>query len=191
MYPVDGGQILFNGRDITSLSPPHKVARLGLARTFQVVKPLAGLSVVDNVVAGAVERADSIGQARQKAGEIVHDLGLERYANTMAGSLTLAGRKRLELARALATEPELLLLDEVMAGLNPTEVDEAIKLIRGVAQRGVTLLVIEHVMKAVMTLADRIVTIHHGVKIFDGTPQEAGRDEAVIKAYLGKEFNLC
>jgi branched-chain amino acid transport system ATP-binding protein len=191
VHRSDSGSIVFKQHDITKLSPPHKVARLGVARTFQVVKPLAGLSAEDNVLAGAVERSPNYHTALEKAREIIALVGLEKYAGLKAESLTLAARKRLELARALATEPDLLLLDEVMAGLNPTEVDEAIELIRKISKRGVTLLVIEHVMKAIMSLADRIVTIHHGVKIFEGTPEQASKDEQVIKAYLGKEYRIC
>ena len=191
MHRPDSGTIIFKHHDITGMNPPHKVARLGVARTFQVVKPLAGLSVEDNVLAGAVERCPNIVKARLTAREIIELVGLDKYAGTKAGSLTLGGRKRLELARALATEPELLLLDEVMAGLNPTEVEEAIELIRGISKRGLTLLVIEHVMKAIMSLADRIVTIHLGEKIFEGTPEQASKDEHVIKAYLGKEYRIC
>ena len=191
VHRSDSGSIVFKQNDITKLSPPHKVARLGVARTFQVVKPLAGLSVEDNVLAGAVERSPNYHTATEKAREIIGQVGLEKYVGVKAGSLTLAARKRLELARALATEPDLLLLDEVMAGLNPTEVDEAIELIRKISKRGVTLLVIEHVMKAIMSLADRIVTIHHGEKIFEGTPEQASKDEQVIKAYLGKEYRIC
>ena len=187
-YRVDGGRVVFDGKDITNLSPANRIARLGLARTFQIVKPLAGLNVMDNIMAGAVETSASIQEARERSLKIIKLTGLEKNCDTKATSLTLAGRKRLEVARALATKPKLLLLDEVMAGLNPTEVEQAIELIENIRNSGVSLLVIEHVMKAIMRLADKVVVIHYGEKIFQGTPEEASSDPEVISAYLGKEF---
>ncbi len=187
-HEVDGGRILFRGEDITRLRPPNQISKKGITRTFQIVKPLASLTVLENVIAGAVERSHHIREAREKSEAIVDLVGLGEFREIKASSLTLGGRKRLELAKALATDPNLLLLDEVMAGLNATEVEEAIKLIRSISGRGITILVIEHVMKAVMSLADHIVVLHHGQKIFEGKPQEVIKDPGVIKAYLGKGY---
>ncbi len=188
---ADSGKILFRGEDITALRPSNRIAKKGIARTFQIVKPLAGLTVMENVIAGAVEKSRSIQEARLKSARIVRLLGLWEYRDVKASSLTLGKRKRLELAKALATEPSLLLLDEVMAGLNPTEVEEAIRMIRRISSLGITILVIEHVMKAVMSLADRVVVIHHGQKICEGKPQDVIRDKEVIEAYLGKGYQYA
>lgn len=187
-YRPDDGTIIFKDEEVTGLRPPNKICKKGIGRTFQIVKPFGGLTVMDNVVAGAVGKSPSIHEARRKSLEIIDFVGLGKFLNFKATSLTLGGRKRLEFARALATDPDLLLLDEVMAGLNPKEIDETIELIRNVSRRGVTLFVIEHVMKAIMSLSDHIVVIHHGEKIFEGKPQEVSKDEEVIKAYLGKGY---
>lgn len=184
------GKIYFDGRDITSLSP-HATCQLGISRTFQVAKPFAKLSVVDNVKVGAFLHTRSSTAAEQQAREVVSFVGLARWADRPAHNLTTAGRKRLELARALATQPRLLLLDEVMAGLTPTESVEIVKLIRGIRESGITILVIEHVMKAIMTLSDRVAVLHHGELIAVDLPAEVTSDERVIEAYLGEELRYA
>lgn len=190
-YIPDEGEILFEGQVITDL-PAHEVCQMGLVRTFQIVKPFAALNVVDNVMVGAFLRNSNARIAREKATAIVDFVELGKFANYPAKNLTTAGRKRLELARALATEPKLLLLDEVMAGLTPTESRNIVQLIQRIRNEfGLTLLVIEHVMQAVMNLSDRIAVLHHGQLIAVGTPQAIAADEAVIEAYLGKEFEFA
>jgi branched-chain amino acid transport system permease protein len=185
----DGGRITFKKEDITNLAPPHRICMRGLGRTFQLVKPFAHITVFDNVVVGSWLKSKSLGSVRQKTGEILHFVGLEKYRDYQASSLTIADRKRLELARALATDPELLLLDEVMAGLNPTETEEIISLVRRISsEMNITLFIIEHVMKAVMELSKRIIVLDYGQKIAEGRPEEIAKDESVIKAYLGEEY---
>lgn len=184
------GQISFRGKDITPL-PPHQVAGIGIARTFQLVKPFGKLNVVDNVMVGAFMKTNRTSVARQKAQEVVSFVGLDRHANRPAHTLTTAGRKRLELARALATDPVLLLLDEVMAGLTPTESLSIVKLIQQIRDSGVTILVIEHVMKAIMSLSDRVAVLHHGELIAVDTPAAIAVDEQVIEAYLGEEYRIA
>jgi branched-chain amino acid transport system permease protein len=185
----DGGRITFKNEDITNLAPPHRICMRGLARTFQLVKPFAHITVFDNVVVGSWLKSKSLRSVRQKTGEILHFVGLEKYRDYQASSLTIADRKRLELARALATDPELLLLDEVMAGLNPTETEEIISLVRRISsEMNITLFIIEHVMRAVMELSKRIIVLDYGQKIAEGRPEEIAKDESVIKAYLGEEY---
>jgi branched-chain amino acid transport system ATP-binding protein len=185
------GRIVFDSTVITGMSP-HHVCKRGLARTFQIVKPFAKLNVVDNVMVGAFLRTNSPKIAKEKAREVVEFVGLGTQADQTAGNLTTAGRKKLELARALATEPRLLLLDEVMAGLTPTESVEIVKLIRRIRdERGISLLVIEHVMKAIMSLSDRIAVLHHGELIAVGEPSVIASDKKVVEAYLGKEFSFA
>lgn len=185
------GEITFSGEMIKGLKP-HDIARRGLVRTFQIVKPFAGLNVVDNVKVGSFLRNPNSRIAGDKAREIVEFVGLGDSADRLAKNLTTAGRKRLELARALATEPRLLLLDEVMAGLTPTESREIVEVIQQIkTQYGLTLLVIEHVMQAVMALSDRIAVLHHGQLIAIDTPQVIASDNDVIEAYLGKEFEFA
>lgn len=181
------GDILFHEISIQR-TPPFRISLMGLARTFQIVKPFLNISVLDNVMVGALTKERSITKARSVAIEILEFMGLSGYSRKEAQSLPLPLRKRLELARALATQPEVLLLDEVMAGLNPTEVDELIELIKEVNQQGVSILLIEHVMRGVMALSQRVIVINYGRKIAEGSPQEVVKDEAVIEAYLGKEF---
>jgi branched-chain amino acid transport system ATP-binding protein len=189
-YRPEEGRIVFDGRDVTGL-PAHAIARLGLTRTFQIMKPFGSLSVADNVMIGALMRLSSTREARQEAERVIALCGLGPHARARARALPVGLRKRLEVARALATRPRLLLLDEVMAGLNPSELAGIIELVRRVHAEGVTLIVIEHVMAAMMRLARRIVMLHHGEKIAEGTPEEIARDRRVIDAYLGDEFNLA
>lgn len=182
------GQILFNGRDITTTAP-HKRCWMGIARTFQLVRPFPQLTVLENVSIGRVYGRDSIKnklQAESEADEILEKVGLAGRASEKAHSLTLVDRKRLELARALATRPKLLLLDELLAGLNPSEVLASMELIRGIRDTGITIIMVEHLVKAVFGIADRIVVLNAGDLIAEGTPKTIARDPKVVDAYLGK-----
>ena len=191
VFPISKGTLTFNGTRLDGLKP-HQVTRLGIARTFQIVQPFPSLSALDNVLMGALfghtNNESTITRAREIAREKLEFVGLSPMADRVAGELTLVERKRLELAKSLATSPELLLLDEVNAGLNHTETQEAIDLIRRVRDQGVTILIIEHVMKVIMGLSDRVFVLHHGEKIADGNPRDVTSDKEVIRAYLGDKF---
>jgi branched-chain amino acid transport system ATP-binding protein len=190
VYATDAGEISFLGRRIDRLRP-DQICAAGIGRTFQIVKPFAGLSVLDNVMVGAFLREHAAAAARRLSMDILERLGLAPKRDQPAASLTLPDRKRLEVARALATRPKLLLLDEVMAGLRPTECDQIVAVFRDLNRAdGLTILLIEHVMRAVMALAGRIVVLHHGEVIAQGTPAEVVRDKAVLECYLGEETEV-
>lgn len=191
VYPLSKGQIIFKGERISGLQP-HVIAQKGISRTFQVVKPFPGMTVRENVAVGAMygsaDHREDVTGAMKRANEIIEFVHLEKAADRRVEEVTLADRKRIELARALAMRPDLLLLDEVMAGLNPTEVESIMQLICKVRESGVTILVIEHVMKAIMGLCDRVLVLHHGQRIALQTPSEIVNNEQVIKAYLGDRY---
>jgi branched-chain amino acid transport system ATP-binding protein len=183
-HPPTGGTILFKGGRIDGLKP-HTVCQLGLARTFQVVKPLARLTVLENVMVSAFCRTDRREEARAIALEATAFTEMDTWRDRLAGSLPLGMRKRLEMARALATRPELLLLDENFAGLNPAEVEKTIEIVRKIHGSGVTILIIEHIMRVIMTISHRLLCINYGEKIAEGTPREVADNQQVIDAYLG------
>jgi branched-chain amino acid transport system ATP-binding protein len=187
LHRPDRGDIRLRGQSIAGL-PAHRVCAAGVGRTFQLVKPFAGLSVLENVIVGALNGERTVASARARALGVLGRLGLSAKATVAAAHLTLADRRRLEVARALATRPSLLLLDEMMAGLRPTEIDELVGVLRDVQRdEGVTILLTEHVMRAVMALADRIVVLHHGEVIARGEPGAIVRDPAVLDCYLGED----
>jgi len=187
VFAPDAGTVRLAGRDITGLRP-DQVCHAGIGRTFQVVKPFPQMTVLDNVVVGALNATQKVATARRDAERVLTLLHMDAKARELAASLTLPERKRLEVARAMATRPRLLLLDEVMAGLRPTEIDEMVAVFQRLnRETGLTILLIEHVMRAVMALAGEVVVLHHGEKIAAGTPSEVVRDPAVLECYLGEE----
>jgi len=179
-----GGRVRYGGEDVTG-EPPHRLARRGMARTFQIVQPFAGLSVRDNILVGAHLRHRARSEALAAAEQVGREVGLGELLNRPAHALTVAGRKRLELARALATEPKLLLLDEVLAGLNPSEIRDIVPVIRGLSTRGIAVVMIEHVMQAVMSLSEHVFVLAEGRIIAEGSPAQVAADPAVVEAYLG------
>jgi branched-chain amino acid transport system ATP-binding protein len=189
-YEPDEGRVIFMGNNITGLKP-YETCKLGIARTFQTTKPFMESSVVENVLVGALMHDHNVTRARNLAIELVNTLELGRLAYSPGHELTVPDRKRLEVARALATGARLLLLDEPMAGLNPTEKAHTLSLLRRINDQGVTMIVVEHDMKAVMTLCSHIVLLDHGVKLLEGTPQEVTKDPKAIAAYLGEEYGTA
>ena len=186
VYPATGGRCFFRGKDVTGLKT-YQMAHLGLARTHQVVKPLNDISVRENAMVGACfgQHGRSLFEATRIADEVLHFVGLAERANQPAGNLNVAQKKRLELARALSAEPYLLLLDEVLAGLNPSEVSAMLDTIRQIRDQGITIIMIEHVMRAIMNISDRILVLSFGELIAEGTPAEIANNQQVIEAYLG------
>jgi branched-chain amino acid transport system ATP-binding protein len=187
VYPPDAGRIRLDGHDVTGLRP-DRACHAGIGRTFQIVKPFGAMTVAENVLVGALHRSRNAAAAREQAMRLLDRLGLADKAALPAHSLTLPEKKRLETARALATGPKLLLLDEVMAGLRPTEIDRMVETFRALnRETGIAILLTEHVMRAVMALSDHVVVLHHGRKIAEGKPEEVARDKAVLESYLGTE----
>ncbi len=186
IYPPEEGRVVFRERDVTGLRPYH-LAHMGMARTHQIVRPLNELTVRENVMAGACFGREHhvLGEAARIADEVLEFVGLAARASQLASSLNVAQKKRLELARALAARPYLLLLDEVLAGLNPSEIESMVQTILKIREQGITIIMIEHVMKAIMNVSDRVIVLDYGQQIAEGTPQEVAKNPRVIEAYLG------
>lgn len=187
-YPPTSGRVIFKGEDITGL-PANEICRRGIARTFQIVRVFKELPVLDNVLVGAFNRTNSTAKARAKAMEVLEFCGLASKRALLAGGLTIADKKRLEVAKALATGPSLLMLDEAMAGLNQTETAEAVALIKKIQKAGLTIILVEHVMEVVMPISKRVVVLEYGRKIAEDTPEKVINNEEVIKAYLGDKYH--
>jgi branched-chain amino acid transport system ATP-binding protein len=187
-YRPDAGKVLFRGKDITTASA-HKICKLGIARTFQIVQVISDMTVLENVMTGAFLRTYDREKVREKAMEILRFAGLQEKMDFLGTDITIADKKRLEVAMALGTEPTLLMLDEAMAGLTPVELRGMIALLRKVRENGVTLIIVEHVMEAVMELSDRVVVINSGKKIVEGSPKDVVRNPEVIQAYLGDRYH--
>jgi branched-chain amino acid transport system ATP-binding protein len=187
-YSATSGTVIFKGEEITALSS-NEICRRGIARTFQIVRVFKDLPVVDNVLVGAFNRTNSTAVARKKALEVLEFCGLASRKDAIAGSLTIADKKRLEVAKALATGPSLLMLDEAMAGLNQTETAEAVDLIKKIQRAGITIILVEHVMEVVMPISKRVVVLEYGRKIAEDTPEKVIYNEEVIKAYLGDKYH--
>jgi len=189
-YPPSGGSVRFKGQEITGLAP-NEICLLGIARTFQIVRVFKDLTVLDNVMVGAFNRTNSAVQSRQKALEVLDFCGLAPKKSMLAAGLTIADKKRLEFAKALATEPSLLMLDEAVAGLNQTETAEAVELVKKVRESGITVLLVEHVMEVVMPISNRVVVLDYGKKIAEDVPEKIIDNEEVIKAYLGEKYHAA
>ncbi len=194
LYPLSRGTIRFKDQEILGFKP-FQICQKGIGRTFQITKPFARMTALENVMVGALygkgKASEDLKKARSTAEQLLDRVGLGSKKNSRISDLTLEDKKRLELSKALSTRPELLLLDEVMAGLNRTEIQEMIELIRKFRQEGVTMIVVEHVMHAVMSLADRVYVLHHGEKIAEGSPEEISKNRRVIESYLGEDFLLA
>lgn len=187
-YKPNKGKIIFNGEDITNLKP-FQICKKGIGRVFQMTKPFLNMTCLENVMVGALfgkNEKKEINKAKEEAMEIIEFIGLSKKSDVIAKNLTIADRKKLEIARALATRPKLLLLDEVAAGLNPVEIEEIMGLMREIRNKNITLLIVEHVMKFIMGISDRIIVLHHGEKIAEGKPYEITENKKVIEAYLGE-----
>lgn len=186
-YKPTSGSIFFEGEEITGL-PSHKICKKGIARTFQIARPFLNLSVLENIMIGALGTGKSLREAKDIAIEISNFLGLEKYLNQPIKNLNFNYRRRCEMARALATSPKLLLLDEVFAGLNPVEIDEMVECVKKIHEKGLTILMTEHIMRIIMAVAERIIVLHLGQVIAEGSPKEIAHEEKVVEAYLGERI---